>query len=99
MENRITKILDKMEKSYKIDEEGCIVVEFTSIRKVIGVTIELVEYMKIKIVDEELELVGITETVKDPMSDEIMKRLHRYTTIDGIILSLLDNCIEELDNE
>ena len=65
MENRITKILDKMEKSYKIDKEGCVTVKFTVINKVLGVTIKFIEFMDIKIVDEELGLVEVTETVKD----------------------------------
>lgn len=99
MENRITKILDKMEKSYKIDEEGCITVKFTVINKVIGVTIKFIEFMDIKIVDEELGLVEVRETVKDDARDEIIKRQIRWTTIDNIIITLLDSCICELDNE
>ena len=99
MENRITKVLDKMEKSYKISEEGCIILEFTSVSEVIGISIEFVEIMEIKIVNEELGLVRVTETVKCPAMDEIVKRQEKNTTIDGVINTLLEYCICELDNE
>ena len=55
--------------------------------------------MDIKIVDEELGLVKVTETVKDDARDEVIQKQSKYTTIDGIIITLLDSCISELDNE
>lgn len=100
MENRITKILDKMEKSYKTNKEDDeITVKFTVINKVIGVTIKFIEFMDIKIVDENLGLVKVTETVKDDARDEVIQKQCKYTTIDGVIMTLLDSCICELDNE
>ena len=98
MENRITKILDKFNKAYTIDEEGCILIETKCSKDTIGGTIEFDSTIKVEIVDEELGIMNLIESVTDPKTNEVIQETKTCTIIESFLQGLLENCLDMIED-
>ena len=98
MENRITKILDKFNKAYTIDEKGCILIKEKCRKETIGGTIEFESMIKVEIVDEELGIVNATESVLDSKTNEVIQEQKTCTIIESFLQGLLENCLDMIED-
>lgn len=98
MENRITKILDKLNKAYTIDEEGRIVIREICSKDTIGGTVEIDGIVKVEIIDEELGLINLIECAVDSKTNEIIREEKTCTIMESFLQGMLENCINIIED-